>query len=69
MDLLAIKDSILGFLSAGAVGWLLYEIRMVRLSVENLNIKVALVVEKMGYHEREIERHHYRLERLEDDSN
>lgn len=69
MEMIQIKDTILSFLSVGAIGILVYEIRMVRQSVESLNIKVAVVMGEISHHRTEIERHHYRLERLETDDN
>jgi len=59
MDFTQAKDLILQGMAMGMVGWLVYEIRRTRESVEQLNIKIAVVI-------RDIDDHGHRIERLED---
>jgi hypothetical protein len=59
MDFIQAKDLILQGMAMGMVGWLVYEIRRTRESVEQLNIKIAVVI-------RDIDDHGHRIEKLED---
>lgn len=59
MDFSQTKDLILQGVAVGMVGWLVYEIRRTRESIEQLNIKMAVII-------RDIDDHGHRIEKLED---
>lgn len=65
MDWLDAKDAILSFLSIGCVGWITYELRALRESVEKLNINAAVVLERISFHEKEIENQDFRINKIE----
>lgn len=52
-------------LIAGVVTYGVAQLGGLRKSIEALNERVATVIEKTGWHERELERHENRLDRLE----
>ncbi len=43
-------------------GWLVYEVRQARESVQNLNVNVAIVLERITHHELRISKLEERLE-------
>lgn len=51
-----IKEAVLSFLAAGGVAILAFEIHALRKSVERLNEKMAVILERTETHERRIER-------------
>lgn len=55
-DLEEIKNMILNFLAAGGVGILAFEIHALRKSVESLNEKMAVLIERTESHDRRISR-------------
>ncbi len=59
------KDLIIEFLAGACVVWLGSEIHKMRSSVETLNLRMATLVEKSIHHDRMIERHENRIEKLE----
>lgn len=59
MDWLQFKDAVLQFLAVGSISLFAYEVRRIRESIDELNIKIAIVI-------RDVENHEHRIERLED---
>lgn len=55
MDLNEIKDAVLAFMMSGLFGWLIFEIRMTRTSIEELNIKIATIIQQVDFHEKRID--------------
>ena len=53
------KDIILGFLASSFLVWLGSEIKKMRESLEDLNLKIALIL-------RDVDQHEHRLNRLEE---
>jgi len=53
-DVLTVLITILIGLLTGSFGWLVYEIRMTRGSIDSLNVKIAEVIKDLGYHEKRI---------------
>ena len=45
-DLIAIKDLVLGFLGVGISGFIMTEVHGMRKSIEQLNIQLAVLLEK-----------------------
>lgn len=60
----ALKD-ISVYLVTGGLGYVGWEIHKARESVVELNTKIAVILEKLGNHENEIDRHEQRISRLE----
>lgn len=59
------KDVILGFLASGVSGWVLYEMHEMRRAMEKLNISLVEILTKTKFHEKTLDAHDERLERLE----
>lgn len=55
MELEAIKDAVLGFMMSGLFGWLIFEIRMTRTSIEELNVKIATIIMQVEFQEKRID--------------
>lgn len=53
------KDAVLQFLAVGSISLFTYEVRRIRESLDQLNIKIALVI-------KDVDSHEYRIGRLED---
>lgn len=62
----AFKDTVLLSMASGISAWLLYELHRLRQSVQELNIRMAVVIEKHVAQEKTIEHLDERLKRLED---
>lgn len=54
--------SMLEVLLVPIFGWLVYEVRQARESVQNLNVNVAIVLERITHHELRISKLEERLE-------
>lgn len=59
MEWVQFKDAILQFLAVGSISLFTYEVRRIRESIDQLNIKIAIVI-------RDVENHEHRIGRLED---
>ncbi len=57
------KDTILGFFACGLSGYLVYELRLLRESVQKLNEAVALTILRQDFMEKD---HGRRIESLEE---
>lgn|GEM_PF-2093489 len=56
MEWLEAKDAALSFFACGIAAFVVYELRLLRESVERLNEKMAVVISDLGQHERRIEK-------------
>jgi hypothetical protein len=55
-DLLNLLLGMLGFLLTGIASWFVVEVRSARQSIEELNVNVAKVIERLELHEERIDR-------------
>lgn len=56
MNLQELLQFVFTFSVTGFLGWLVYELRQLRVSIEKLNIDVAVVIRTLEYHEERLDR-------------
>ena len=55
MELEQIKDAILALMVPALFAWLISEIKKTRESIQELNLKIAVVIQQVDFHEKRIE--------------
>lgn len=56
MDWQTVAQGLFGFMALSIAGWVAFSIDRMRESVEQLNVKMAVIVERTDNHEKRLER-------------
>lgn len=65
MEMSDIIKGLMAFMALAISGWVARSIDLMRLSVEELNTKMGILITRVDYQEKRADRHEKRLDRLE----